>query len=113
MRNSGDVSFSVDVEKENMASAGIVLGLNRDFTKGMSYNLKEKVKFLEGITAQFDNSNFNCLLNYIDFPTDITEKIDFNYDLESKKVVESLKNHKFKDNVNVQRIIKKFEGNKE
>lgn len=44
---TGDIAVSVDVEQEATASAGMVIGLNRNFTRGMWYTLEEGAKFLK------------------------------------------------------------------
>ena len=42
-----DIAVSVDVEQEATASAGIVIGLDRNFTRGMWYTLEEEGRFLK------------------------------------------------------------------
>ncbi len=43
---TGDIAVSVDVEQEATASAGMVIGLNREFTRGMWYTLEQGAKLL-------------------------------------------------------------------
>ncbi|RPI74973.1 MAG: hypothetical protein EHM45_16330 [Desulfobacteraceae bacterium] len=69
---------------------------------------KDKENFLNGLTGDFKDENINCLLNYVNFPTEVSEKPGFDLKAESKKIVDYLSNHRLKDNQNVIRLIERF-----
>lgn len=69
---------------------------------------KDKENFLNGLTGEFKDENINCLLNYVNFPTEVSEKPGFDLKAESKKIVDYLSRHRLKDNQNVLRLIERF-----
>jgi hypothetical protein len=69
---------------------------------------KDREKFLEGLTGDFEDEQINCLLTYVDFPPEVSEKADFNIDVERKKILDYLSNHRLKENSHVKRLIERF-----
>lgn len=71
---------------------------------------KDKDKFTEGLSL-LDDSKFTCLLRHIDLSwTEDSQNEGFDSEVENKKLAEHLRSGKFKDNVNVKKLIEALEG---
>ena len=71
---------------------------------------KDRENFLVGLAKGIKTENFNCLLDDIDYPTDISQALGFDYEIENKKIVDFLKKHRLKDNAQIIQLDRRSAG---